>query len=102
MVETFQLESSVLGLIFLALTVVKMWALIDALTRPAAAFPAADKQTKTAWLWITGLAFAAHIIPAAVYNDQRPYGLLSLAGTVAAFVYLVDVKPALAAVTRRR
>ncbi|RNL66283.1 DUF2516 family protein [Nocardioides marmoriginsengisoli] len=81
---------------FLALAVVKVWALVDAIMRPAAAYLAADKQTKTAWMWILGLALAAHLVFA------LPYGLLSLIGTVAAFVYLVDVKPALSAVTRRR
>lgn len=92
----WDLEANVLSLVFLALTVVKVWALVDAITRPAAAFVAADKQTKVAWLWILGLALVAHLV------FPRPYGILSLLGTVAAFVYILDVKPALAAVTRRR
>lgn len=92
----WDLEASVLSAVFLALTVVKVWALIDAITRPAAAFVAADKQTKVAWLWILGLTLVAHLA------TDRVYGILSLLGTVAAFVYILDVKPALSAVTRRR
>ena len=57
---------------------------------------AADKQTKAFWIWLLGLFFAANILFPSVV------GILALIGTVAAFVYLVDVKPALAAVTRRR
>jgi len=38
----------------------------------------------------------AHIVFAS------PIGLLSLAGTVAAFVYLLDVRPAVSSYTRRR
>lgn len=94
--QLWELEASVLSLVFLALTIVKVWALIDAITRPPAAFLAADKQTKTAWLWILGLALVAHLI------SSGPLGILSLLGTVAAFVYLLDARPALSAVTRRR
>jgi len=86
----------VLGLLYLVLAVVKAWALIDAVARPTPAFTAADKLTKPAWLWILGLGLVAHIVFAS------PIGLLSIAGTVAAFVYLLDVRPAVASLTRRR
>jgi hypothetical protein len=82
--------------LFLVLAAVKAWALIDAVARPTPAFPAADKLTKPAWLWILGLGLVAHIVFAS------PIGLLSIAGTVAAFVYLLDVRPAVASLTRRR
>jgi len=95
-VHFVNLEANVYSLVYLALTVVKLWALVDAITRPTAAFPAADKQTKAFWIWLLGLFFAANILFPSVV------GILALIGTVAAFVYLVDVKPALAAVTRRR
>ena len=85
-----------LGLLYLVLAVVKAWALIDAVARPTPAFTAADKLTKPAWLWILGLGLVAHIVFAS------PIGLLSIAGTVAAFVYLLDVRPAVASLTRRR
>ncbi len=89
-------ESGVASLVYLALTGVKLWALVDAVLRPSQAFLAADKLTKTGWLWILGLTFAAHIL------FPQLIGLLSFAGIVAAFVYLLDVRPALVSVTRRR
>jgi hypothetical protein len=93
-VHAFQFESTGMGWVALALLVVKLWALVDATLRPARAFPAVDKLTKAAWLWILGLAFVADLV--------LPNMLLLLAGTIAAFVYLLDVRPAVASVTRRR
>lgn len=92
--HVFQFEATVLGWVSIALLLVKLWALIDAILRPAGAFPAADKLTKAAWLWILGLAFVADVV--------LPNMLLMLAGTVAALVYLLDVRPAVASLTRRR
>jgi len=95
-VHVFTYENGLLGLLFLGLVLVKGWAMVDALTRPAPAFPAAEKLTKAAWLWILGLGLVTHIV------FPSPLGLLSIAGTIAAFVYLLDVRPAVASVTRRR
>ena len=94
--QVFEFEYGVLTLVWAVLAVVKAWAMIDAIVRPAEAFPAADKLTKVAWLWILGLTLVAHIV------FSSPIGLLSLAGTIAALVYLLDVRPAVAALTRRR
>jgi hypothetical protein len=82
--------------LFLVLGFVKAWAFVDAVARPTPAFTAADKLTKPAWLWILGLGLVAHVVFAS------PIGLLSIAGTIAAFVYLLDVRPAVASLTRRR
>ena len=87
-------ESTVMNWVFLALLAVKVWAFIDALIRPAPAYVAAGKLTKPAWLLILGLTVAS----ALVLNSFT----LMLIGTVAAFVYILDAKPALASVTRRR
>jgi hypothetical protein len=95
-VHVFVFESLVLSLAFYALMAVKIWAFVHALTRPAAAYVAADKLTKPAWLLILGLVVASSLL------WSSPLGLFSIIGTVAAFVYLLDVKPALASVTRRR
>jgi len=78
----------------LALLAVKLWALVDAAIRPAPAYVAAEKLTKVAWLWILGLALAVDLVLGSMF--------LMLAGTVAAFVYLIDVRPAVASMTRRR
>jgi hypothetical protein len=95
-VDLFDIAYGIRGLIVLALLALKMWALVDAIMRPAQAFLATDKQTKTAWLWILGLTLATHLM------FPYPTATLSLIGDIAAIVYIVDVKPALATVTRRR
>lgn len=72
--------------IFYALLAVKAWALVDAALRPAPAFVAAGKLTKPIWLAILGAALLFGLLGA--------FNLLGLVGTVAAIVYLVDVRPA--------
>lgn len=72
-----------LGLGALAL---KLWALIDAISRPTAAFPAAGKLTKVAWIVILALAV--------VLGGTNVLGIFGLLGLIAAIVYLVDVRPA--------
>ena len=78
------------SLLFLVLTVftfgLKLWALADACTRPQAGYVAAGKLTKLAWVGI--------LAAAVLLGLGSVLGLLSLAGTVAAIVYLVDVRPA--------
>jgi nitrate/nitrite transporter NarK len=75
--------------IFLAVFAIKIWALVDALTRRDAAFPAAGKQTKTLWIVILVLALFSGFL-----------GFLSILGLVAAIVYLVDVRPAVKVIPR--
>jgi hypothetical protein len=93
-VDVFGFESDIMRIVFFALLAVKVFAFIDAATRRTDAFPAAGKMTKPAWLLILGLAVACDLL--------IPSLLLLLAGTVAAFVYILDARPALASVTRRR
>jgi hypothetical protein len=93
-VNVFGLEGSVLQVVFYALIAVKVFAFIDAATRPTQAYPAAEKMTKPAWVLILGLAVACDLV--------LPSLLLIIVGTVAAFVYILDARPALASVTRRR
>lgn len=85
-----------MGVAFFALMGVKVWAFVDALMRPAPAYVAAEKLTKPGWLLILGLTVVSS------YLWPSPLGLFSIVGTVAAFVYLLDARPALASVTRRR
>ncbi|MCW2712706.1 MAG: hypothetical protein JWP24_2900 [Marmoricola sp.] len=92
----FALESMILLVASLALLAVKIWAFVDALSRPAEAYVAAGKLTKQAWLLILGLTVASSLV------WSSPLSIFSIVGTVAAFVYLLDAKPALASVTRRR
>jgi hypothetical protein len=74
----------------LALTV---WAFVDAVIRPAAAFVAAGKLTKPGWLAITGIA-------ALILFWQGPLSFLGLPAVIAGVVYLVDVRPAVRGLRR--
>ncbi|MCW2782083.1 MAG: hypothetical protein JWR35_2532 [Marmoricola sp.] len=91
----FAIESGIALVAFFALIALKFFVLIDAVTRPAAAYLAADKLTKPGWLWILGLTLATQII------WPSPVSIIPVIGTIAAFVYLLDVRPALASLTRR-
>lgn len=87
----------------LVILVLAVWALVDALRRPASAYVAAGKQTKQIWSIILGIATAV-----AFFSVPPPLGLgafptfLALLSAVAAIVYLVDVRPAVAPHSRRR
>jgi hypothetical protein len=96
MQQIWAFQSLVVSISALALLAVKIWAFVDALVRRPDAFEAAGKMTKQAWLLILGLTAAAAIL------FPSPLGLLSIVGTVAAFVYILDARPALVSVTRRR
>lgn len=93
--QVFNFESGLLSVIAVAMLAVKAFALIDAILRPAEAFPAVDKLTKPAWLLILALALVTGIL------FPAPIGIFAIVGIIAALVYLVDVRPAVAAVTRR-
>ncbi|UJP41488.1 DUF2516 family protein [Cellulomonas palmilytica] len=87
-------------LFLLAIFVLCVWALVDLLRRPASAFPAAGKRTKNFWLLIVGAAtFLAFLGMPPLQIMPMFVGLLC---AVAAIVYLVDVKPAVAPYSRRR
>lgn len=94
----FMLEGYLALIVFIALLALKGFAFVNACLWPADAYSAADKLTKNTWLAILGIAMVLQlpILGGAIFN------LLDLAGTVAAIVYLVDVRPAVSALTRRR
>jgi hypothetical protein len=64
----------------------KIWALVDACTRPQAAYVAAGKLPKLAWVAI--------LAAGALLGGPDVLTLFGLLSTVAAVVYLVDVRPA--------
>lgn len=78
--------AGLLLLVGLGVLVLKVWALVDCATRPTEAFPLHGKLTKVAWLVILALAL--------LLGGTNVLGLFGLAGTIAAIVYLVDVRPA--------
>ena len=71
--------------------VIEAWAFFDAIRRPAAAFPAAGKQTKPIWLVILGVAFLIGI--GGAINRLQLLSLFPIVAFVAAAIYLVDVRP---------
>jgi hypothetical protein len=77
-------------ILFWGLAALRVWAVIDCLTRKAAAFPAVDKLTKPAWVAITVFGALFGTFPAL----GPPLGIISLVTAVVAAVYLADVRPA--------
>ena len=77
----------------LAAVVVELWAFIDALCRPARAYPAAGKLTKVKWGLITGVAAAVGLGYAALVGNTSIIQILPVVAFVAACVYLTDVRP---------
>ena len=96
MVHVFWAESMFMLVVALVLLVVKVFAFVNSLLYSREAYEAANKLTKPAWTIILGLGLAVQMVMGGAL------GIINLAFTVAALVYLVDVRPALASLTRRR
>jgi hypothetical protein len=97
-VNIYAFESTTWFVVLVVLLAVKGFAFVNALTYSAEAYEAAGKLTKQAWCAITGLGFAAQLI----LIGSFPLGLIHLVFTIAALVYIADVRPALAEVTSHR
>ncbi len=74
--------------LFWGLAALRVWAVADCATRKAAAFPAANRLTKPAWMAITGFSAVFGILVPPVT------GPISLISVIVACVYLADVRPA--------
>ncbi|MFC6044369.1 DUF2516 family protein [Nocardioides hankookensis] len=92
----FNLEYGFTMVVTLVLLAVKVFAFVNSLMWSSESYSAAGKLTKPAWTIILGLGLVVQIVFPGLIN------LLNLAFTVAALVYLADVRPALASLTRRR
>ncbi|WP_344341231.1 DUF2516 family protein, partial [Streptomyces rhizosphaericus] len=79
--------------VFVVLLAVKLFAFINSLLWSAESYEAAGKLTKPAWTIILGIGVLLQFIGILF--------ILSIAFTIAAFVYLADVRPALAGLRRR-
>ena len=90
------LQGYVVTALWLLMLAVKLWAFIDCLRWPTAAFPAVSRQTKVLWLILTAIALLVGFLPGSTL------GFLGIAGTVVALVYLFDVRPRLQEITGRR
>ncbi|KSW30318.1 DUF2516 family protein [Cellulomonas sp. B6] len=88
---------------YLTIFVLSAWALLDCLRRPAGAFTAAGKRTKTFWTWLLVAAAVVAFISVPIPGFPS-FGLsfLALGSAAAAIVYLVDVRPAVAPYSGRR
>jgi hypothetical protein len=95
-VNPFAVEGMTMLVIDIVLLAVKIYAFVNALRFSDDAYRAAGKLNKMAWCVILGLGVAAQVVLAG-----SPLNLINLAMTVAALVYLADVKPALSSLTRR-
>jgi hypothetical protein len=79
-------------LVWLAVLGVQVYALVDAAVRPAAAFVAAGRLTKPAWVAI----LAVSLVVGQALGLISPLGLVAVVATI---VYFVDVRPALRALS---
>lgn len=89
------LQFGIYQVVWIALLAVKGFAFVNALMFSGEAYLAAGKLSKVAWAAILGLGLLAHLVTGGFL------GLINIAFTIAAFVYLADVRPALAGLTRR-
>ena len=86
MIDLFETGNLLVNVLGLGGLVLKVWALVDAVSRPAPAFEAAGKLTKVVWVVI--------LVAAVLLGGASVMGLFGLIGLIAAIVYLVDVRPA--------
>ena len=93
----YTFNSTFMLVVLVVLLAIKGFAFINALTYSTEAYEAAGKLTKQAWCLITGIGFAANVV-----LMSSTLGIINLVFTVAALVYLADVRPALAEVTSGR
>lgn len=93
----YALQGSISLVVLVVLLAIKGFAFVNAMTYSSQAYEAAGKLTKPAWCAITGLGFASQLV-----FLGSPLGIINLVATIAALVYLADVRPALAEVTSRR
>lgn len=89
----FVVEGYLMLVVTLLLLAMKVFAFINAFLWSAESYEVAGKLTKPAWTILLGIGVALQVV--------QVLFILSLAFTVAAIVYLVDVRPALAGLSRR-
>lgn len=75
--------------LLLGVLALQVWALVDCVSRKAAAFPAAGKLTKPTWVLMTALALIVVVLLRDVTN------LVSYIAIIISSVYLADVRPAI-------
>jgi Protein of unknown function (DUF2516) len=91
----FEIQSYLMLAVAIAVLAVKVFAFVSSLLFSTESYRAAGKLTKPAWCAILGLGVACQVL------FGSPLNLINLAFTIGALVYLADVRPALASLTRR-
>lgn len=86
---TYRIESYIELLLLIPVLFMKIFALADAIYRKDALFVAGDKQNKVFWVCLLAVFLVLQLLL------RTPIQALSLIGTVAAGVYLADVRPTL-------
>jgi uncharacterized protein DUF2516 len=82
----FEVQSSLSLVLSIVLFGVKLAALVDCVARDDSKFALVDTLPRRSWLIILGLTVAVHAV------TWNPLGLLNLIGTVAALVYLAQLR----------
>lgn len=82
----FEAEANLMLMLWLVLVAVKAFALVDCVLRDASRFERAGSLPKSTWLVILALSALAHAV------FRNPLTLLNLVGTVAALVYLAQLR----------
>lgn len=95
MSDVLAAQSLVSLLVYFVLLAVAIFAFVSSLTYSAEAYVAAGKWTKQGWTIVLGLGAALNLIGVGL-----PF-FITLAFTIAAFVFLADVRPALSGLRRR-
>lgn len=85
----FEVQGAVLTILSILLFVAKGFALVDCISRRPAQFGQIETLPKQTWLILLSLAVVAHLL------FWYPLGILNLLGTVAALVYLAQVRGSL-------
>lgn len=95
MLNVFQFDGYVMLAVAVAALAVKVFAFVSSLLFSTESYRAANKLTKPAWCAILGLGVACQFL------FGSPLNFINLAFMIGALVYLADVRPALASLTRR-
>lgn len=89
-------QALVVMLLGLAAFAMEVFAFVESLRYPAAAYAAAEKLTKNWWVGISAVAMLIGFV-----SIGNPFGI-GLIGVVAAGVFLADVRPAIRRYTPAR
>jgi hypothetical protein len=82
-------------MVWAIVSLIALWAFVDCVFRPAAAFPAVERQTKSMWLLFTALAVVVIVLLG------NFLGILGYMAVIVSAFYLADVRGKVIAITRR-